>query len=246
MELENKTPPSSTQSQPSFPAAPERGEARESGRDGSEPRPEGLPREYRQSEPPRRNFLTYAKWGSLVIGSLVVGLFLLMLIGRFFIQEVVEEVVVEDTARPSTVLVVGDKAPHWELKDLEGREIALTDYLGTPLVLTFWTSWNERSFDQIKIFDDYGIKNREPLFAIVTINSQEDKSIVTNFIDRGGYGVMVVLDETGEVGEEYKIRNLPITYFVDEKGIIGDIFVGALSEAMFVERATRLLSDGAL
>ena len=199
-----------------------------------------------QEQAPRRNFFSYAKWGLLVVGSLVVGVFFLMLIGRFFIQEVVEEVAIQDTARPSAALAVGDKAPHWELKDIEGREVELTDYLGTPLVLTFWTSWNERSRDQIKIFDDYGIKNQEPLFAIVTINNQEDRSIVTNFINRGGYGVMVVLDETGEVGEEYKIRNLPTTYFIDKEGNVGDIFVGALSEAMFIEKATRLLGDGAL
>lgn len=200
-----------------------------------------------QEQAPRRNFFPYAKWGLLVVGSLVAGVFLLIFIGRFFIQEVVEEVVIRDTARPLTALVVGNKAPHWELKDIEGREVELTDYLGTPLILTFWTSWNERSRDQIKIFDDYGIKNQGSFFAIVTINNQEDRSTVVNFIDRGGYGVMVALDETGEVGEEYKIRNLPVTYFIDKNGIIGDVFVGALNEEMFVEKASRLLSgSGAL
>ncbi len=34
-----------------------------------------------------------------------------------------------------------DKAPEITLKNLEGREVSLTKYPGTPLMLYFWTTW---------------------------------------------------------------------------------------------------------
>ena len=97
------------------------------------------------------------------------------------------------------------------------------------------------SADQIKILDDHLAKNGEALFKIIAISSQEDRSAVANFINRGGYRVQILLDETGEVGGKYEARNLPATYFIDKNGIARDVFVGILSEKMLVEKIEQLL-----
>ena len=185
-----------------------------------------------------QNFL---KWGLIVLAIIVPGIFLLNMVGKAFIQEIVQEVSIKEEERKAFGIGIDEKAPHWELFDLEGNSVKLSDFLGEPLVITFWAGWNSMSADQIKIFDEYVSQNKKGLFEIVSINNQEDKSIVLNFIQRGGYQVPVLLDETGEVGELYKVRTLPITYFLDKNGIIKDVFAGALSKEMLVEKVQKII-----
>jgi len=177
-----------------------------------------------------------------ILGSTALGLFLLFFIGQSVVEEVVQEVVIEDMGeKKSFGINIGDKAPHFELRDLEGNKNTLTNFLGEPLIITLWTTWNPLSADQIKIFDEYIARDTKPLFSIVTINNQEDKSIAENFIRRGGYKIEVLLDEDGAVGELYKVTTLPLTYFIDKDGVIQDAFTGILSERMLLEKAEKIV-----
>ena len=183
----------------------------------------------------------FLKWGLIVLGIVVLGIFLLNMVGKEFIQEIVQEVSIEEEGRKAFGIGIDEKAPHWELFDLKGNNVKLSDFLEKPLVITFWAGWNSMSADQIKIFDEYLSQHPEALFEIVSINNQEDKSIVSSFIQRGGYRVTTLLDETGEIGELYKVRTLPITYFLNKDGVIRDIFVGALSKEMLTEKVQRII-----
>ncbi len=175
------------------------------------------------------------------------GILFLAYFGESLISEVTLEIPLEDRGVKISGVKIDEKAPYFELKDPEEKSVAITEFLGKPFILTFWTTWNTLSADQIKIFDDY-LAAREKkdngigaLFEIVTINSQEDKSIVSNFMRRGGYQVKVLLDEDGSTGEIYQARNLPVTYFMDSDGIIRDVSVGILSEEMLLQKIEAII-----
>ena len=36
---------------------------------------------------------------------------------------------------------VGDRAPEFTLRSLDGREVSLSDYLGRRLIMFVWASW---------------------------------------------------------------------------------------------------------
>lgn len=175
-----------------------------------------------------------------IIIIFVVGVLTLNLIGRIFIGEVTQDVDIQDN-RPMSTIEMNGVVPYFELPDVKGDTIKLSDFLEVPIVLTFWTTWNAAAADQIKIFDDYLRKDSRGLFKIIAVSSQEDKSVVNNFISRGGYEIEVLLDASGVVTDAYHARSLPTTYFIDTKGILRDVFVGVLSEAQLVEKAEILL-----
>lgn len=183
----------------------------------------------------------YIKWILIVIGILVLIFLILRLVGGIFIKEITQEVSPKTYENKNVIAGLGKEAPFFELPDLDGNKIKLSDYFGSPLIITFWTTWNSPSADQIKVIDDYLSKNKNGLFKIVAINSQEDKSAVSNFIKRGGYQIQILLDEKGAVGESYRARNLPVTYFLDKNGIIKDIFIGVLSEKMLVDKSEKII-----
>jgi peroxiredoxin len=183
----------------------------------------------------------YIKRILITIGIVVLIFLILQLVGNIFIKEIVQEVIPKTYQNENVIAGLNKEAPFFELSDLDGNKIKLSDYLGSPLVITFWTTWNQTSADQIKIFDEILSKNKSLLFKILTIDNQEDKSIVSNFIKRGGYKLLVLLDESGAIGEFYQARNLPVTYFVDKNGVVKDIFVGVLNEKMLVDKSGEII-----
>ena len=176
----------------------------------------------------------------IIIVVLVLGVLLLYFLGGSLISEVTKEVIVEERGE-AKIAGVGLEAPHFELYDLDGQKVKYSDFLGSPLILTFWASWNSLSADQIKIFDDFLSSGGSNLFQVLTVSSQEDKNTVGSFIKRGGYKVRVLLDASGEAGEKYQAHNLPATYFIDKEGVVREVFLGVLSQKMLVDKAEKIL-----
>lgn len=173
----------------------------------------------------------------------VIGIVLLSTVGGLFIKEITQEVSVADVAATKALDgMESRKAPFWDLPDLNGNRVLLSDYADKPLVLTFWTTWNELATDQFAILDEiYSKDEYADIFNIVAIASQESKGKVFNFISRGGYGLPALLDESGAVGEEYGLRQTPTSYFIDNDGLIKEVFVGVLDEKSLVEKVEKIL-----
>ena len=78
-------------------------------------------------------------------------------------------------------------------------------------------------------FNNYGIG----------IDISEPVATVRQFVQRGGYSWTFVLDSTGAVAANYKIRAIPTSFFIDEEGVIQAVNIGAMTkqgmEAMLAE-----------
>ena len=185
--------------------------------------------------------MIYVKRILIGVGIIILIFFVLKIAGSFFIKGIVQEVNIKTYGTENISADINKEAPFFELADLNSNAIKLSDFSGSPLVVLFWTTWNAQAADQLKIFDDYLVKNPKALFKIIAINNQEDKSVVSNFIKRGGYQLGVLLDEKGAIGELYGARNLPVSYFLDKNGVIKDIFVGVLNEKALVDKSEKII-----
>lgn len=188
-----------------------------------------------------RPIFNYIKWSLIIIGIVAAIFLILRLVGGIFIKEITHEVSPQAYEDKNIIADLNKEAPFFELPDIYGNKIKVSDFLGSPLIVVFWTTWNSQAADQIKILDDYLFKNKNGLFKIITINSQEDKSAVSGFIKRGGYQIQVLLDERGAVSELYRARSLPTSYFLDKNGVIQDIFIGVLNEKMLVDKSEKII-----
>lgn len=177
-------------------------------------------------------------WFAIIGGIFAAGILVLSFAGGTLVKEVTQEVAVEEIATEFSE--VGQAAPYFELPDLKEKKVKVSDFLGKPAVITFWTTWNSLSVGQLRILSE--IKGPDPLFYAIAINSQEDRSIVSNFIERGGYEIEVLLDENGSVGELYKVKTLPITYFLDKDGNVDYIYVGLLDAESIVDKVGEILN----
>lgn len=85
-------------------------------------------------------------------------------------------------------------------------------------------------------------------FVVLAVNAtnQDDRRKIDEFIAQRGLTFPVLLDLDGRVSQQYQLRSLPTSFFIDRKGIIRDIVVGGpMSEARIRIRAEELLQEDA-
>jgi len=110
--------------------------------------------------------------------------------------------------------------PDAVLKNLEGKEVRLSEFRGTPLIVNIWASWCPFCRVELKDFSELG-KTAEGKFMIVAINRGETPEISRNFANQSASGTIIfLLDEKDEFYKSINGFSMPETLFVDPEGII--------------------------
>ncbi|WP_394232279.1 peroxiredoxin family protein [Niallia oryzisoli] len=125
-------------------------------------------------------------------------------------------------------LKVGVKAPDFEVKNLAGETVKLSDFQGKKVLLNFWATWcppcKEEMPDMEKFHKSAG---DDVVILAVNIDPQYD---VNKFVNEMGITFPILLDEKDEVNTMYQILTIPTTYFIDEEGIIRHKYISAMTE----------------
>ncbi len=125
---------------------------------------------------------------------------------------------------------VGAHAPDFELQNLSGEAIALSELRGKPVLINFWATWcgpcRLEMPDLQKIYE-----LNEGDFLVLAVNADEEKRIVERFAKDIGITFDVLLDPGGNVQSLYQLRGYPTSYLLDAEGIIRVQHIGILHEA---------------
>jgi peroxiredoxin len=126
--------------------------------------------------------------------------------------------------------VLGTLAPDFELVNLSGDLVRLSDYKGTPVLINFWATWcGPCKLEMPSIQERY--KTLAPRFEVLAVNFDEPVERVEGFVDEVGVSFPVLLDPGAKIQELYRVRGYPTTYLVDANGYIQVHHVGFMSEA---------------
>ena len=108
------------------------------------------------------------------------------------------------------------------LKDVDGKNVSISDFKGNIVFLNFWTTWCPTCRIEMPSMEKLHQKLKNYNFTMVTINLQESASQVKAFFKEFKLTFTALLDSTGEVGASFGIRAIPTTYILDKTGrIIG-------------------------
>ncbi|MTH16319.1 redoxin domain-containing protein [Flavobacterium sp. LC2016-01] len=117
-------------------------------------------------------------------------------------------------------------ATDFTLKNLDGKEVKLSDYKGKVVVLDFWATWCgpcKASFPKMQdLVTKYKDKNVTFLFVNTWENKKEDEVLknVTDYITEKKYDFNVVFDSKAEVVKNYKIEAIPTSILIGKDGNI--------------------------
>lgn len=111
-------------------------------------------------------------------------------------------------------------APDFTLKDLNGRDVRLSQYRGKPVFLVFGATWCPQCREEIpeikNIYSRYGPQG----LVVLYIDVMESQSKVAAFVKKRSIPYPALLDTQGTVLDRYGIRGVPVKILIDRSGRI--------------------------
>jgi thiol-disulfide isomerase/thioredoxin len=143
---------------------------------------------------------------------------------------------------PASVLRQETKAPQFELKDVKGRTVRLSDYQGKVVLINFWATWcppcRAEMPDLVRLQRDYG---KEGLQIIGITYPPEKKGHVRRFARSLKVNYPIILG-TREIKDRFSSEEaLPLTVVINRNGKVSDIISGILLREEFDEKIKPLL-----
>lgn len=140
----------------------------------------------------------------------------------------------------------GFLAPDFTLETLEGKSLQLSDLRGRVVLVNFWATWcppcraEMPAFEQA--FQDY--ENQGFTIVAVSATAQDNLGNIAAFVEEFGLSFPIALDIDGSVNEQYQVRSLPTSFFVDKEGIITEVVIGGpIVEALVRARIEEMLKE---
>ena len=141
--------------------------------------------------------------------------------------------------------LVGAPAPDFTLLDLAGQPVTLSTFRGQVVILNFWASWCPPCRSEFPLLQSAYEDRADDGLIVIAVNQEESSAEATRFADEFGLTMPVVLDSTGEVGEQYRLLGLPQSVFIDKSGIVRAVQIGEVTNETLTEKIEDLLGDSA-
>ncbi|MGE1165042.1 TlpA disulfide reductase family protein [Peribacillus simplex] len=156
-----------------------------------------------------------------MIKKIIASVVLLSLITIAIVQAMDNEPKGKDEKDSLGGLKIGAKAPDFNLKTLDGKQVELSDYKGKKVMLNFWATWCPPCKKEMPDMEKYTQQAGDDVVVLaVNIDPEND---VKSFVNNNGITFTIPLDSQSAktpVNDLYNISFIPTTYFIDKKGII--------------------------
>lgn len=127
----------------------------------------------------------------------------------------------------SSLDVRGEDVWDFELPDLSGNLVKLSDFKGNVVVLNFFGSWCEPCGAEMPSLQKAFQRNKERGLVVLGIAADpEGVKTVAPFLKQYNVTFPVLLDPKNKVFSRYFVRAIPVTYLLDREGKIATMYRG--------------------
>ena len=128
--------------------------------------------------------------------------------------------------------LVNAPAPDFTLDTLDGQPVTLSGLRDKPVVINFWATWCPSCVEELPDIRAAYHKHQDSIY-LLAVNLDSDEEAVVSFAQEKGLDFPILFDENGTVADLYRVRGIPVTVFVDTKGILVRRHIGSLSQVQF-------------
>lgn len=141
----------------------------------------------------------------------------------------------------SRVPAVGTTAEDFRLPDLAGKQQSLSQYRGKVVLVNFWATWCKPCTTEMPAMQTTYDNLRDKGFVVLAINELEDEAKVREHIQQYGHTFPVLLDRDNKVANQFGVFGLPVSVFIDEKGVVREYIKGGLlTEQVILDTVARI------
>lgn len=135
------------------------------------------------------------------------------------------------TKNDRKIATVGEKAPDFVLKDLDGHEYRLSDFKGKGVFLNFWGTFCDPCKKEMPYMNNQYKRFKNQGVEIIAVNVGETDLAIETFVNQYNLSFPIVVDN-GEVQKAYGIYPLPATFLISPEGKVVDYIEQSLTEDM--------------
>jgi peroxiredoxin len=144
-------------------------------------------------------------------------------------------------AMGSRVPAVGTAAEDFRLVDLEGKQQSLGQYRGKVVLVNFWATWCKPCTTEMPAMQAMYDKLQDKGFIVLAVNELEDEPKVREHIKQHGHTFPVLMDRDNKVANQFGVFGLPVSVFIDEKGVVREYIKGGLlTEQIILDTVARI------
>ena len=116
-------------------------------------------------------------------------------------------------------------APDFELPNLQGKKVRLSDYRGKVVILNFWTKTCPPCLEELPSFADLAkVLRQEPNMELLTISTDdtvaEARDTLLSVLGAEPPFEVLLDPDSKIVGDKYGTELYPETWFIDPSGVI--------------------------
>lgn len=132
-----------------------------------------------------------------------------------------------DSGDGSDSPLVGQPAPAFQLDQLSGGSVSLSNHQGSDIViLDFWATWCGPCREAMPTIIDVAGKYADKNVVLYAVNLQENEETIQGFLAETGLDVRVLLDRDTSVAAAYGANAIPQTVIIDQRGVVQAVHVG--------------------
>ncbi len=121
------------------------------------------------------------------------------------------------------MLSLGDIAPTFEAKRLDGSTFRLSDYRGKKAVLIdFWATWCGPCIDEIPTIKRIAETYRDQGLEVVGVSLDRDEKALRDFVEKEKLIYVQVFDKkkTQAIAKSYGVWGIPSVFLINKNGVI--------------------------
>jgi peroxiredoxin len=126
-------------------------------------------------------------------------------------------------------------APDFSLQTISGETVRLSDFRGSPVMLTFWKINCSACQFQMPFTQAFYDEQSDKAIAVLTVNVGDSASAAQDYVTSRKLTFPVLLDRQGKVAQMYGLPGVPVTFLIDSEGIIKAYKIGAFQNQEEIE-----------
>jgi len=135
-------------------------------------------------------------------------------------------------------------APDFELKSVDGKVVRLRDYRGKAVVLNFWATWCVPCKEEMPWLIAYQKQYGPQGLIVLGISMDKSKELVQPFAQKMAVNYPILLGNQA-VADQYYVKGLPTSVFIDRNGRITDQVPGMPTRSFLENEIKLALENGA-
>jgi len=118
------------------------------------------------------------------------------------------------TAQP-----LGQPAPDFSLKTVDGREVKLSDYRGRRVIVAFWASWCGPCLFEMPTLTDF-YRSQGGNVEVLAVSMDDTIDDARAYARQNRLPFPVLFDAGQRVAEAYGVEGIPALFVLDTAGVV--------------------------